>query len=75
MYETVVSVDEMGLIEYWTGPKFDYQFPSNVEFQYKTDTDLYEFAKSKIIPTSLTISPNGKQFVTFALDRKLRFFK
>lgn len=75
MFETIVSVDETGLIEYSTGPKHDYEFPNNIEFQYKTDTDLYEFAKLKIVPSCLTLSPDGKHFVTFSSDRKLRFFK
>jgi len=40
-----VSVDSTGMLEYWTGPRHDYQFPPTVSWQYKTDTDLYEFAK------------------------------
>ena len=41
----MVSVDKMGMLEYWTGPKHDYKFPKVVDWEYKTDTDLYEFAK------------------------------
>lgn len=33
------------MLEYWGGVSHDYKFPNNVKFQYKTDTDLYEFAK------------------------------
>ena len=33
------------MLEYWTGPKHDYKFPKVVDWEYKTDTDLYEFAK------------------------------
>ena len=44
-YEVVVSVDSDGLLEYWTGPKYEYKFPKNVLWEYKTDTDLYEFMK------------------------------
>ena len=43
--EVAVSVDDSGMLEYWTGPKSSYQFPENICWQYKTDTDLYEFAK------------------------------
>jgi peptidylprolyl isomerase domain and WD repeat-containing protein 1 len=33
------------MVEYWTGALHDYQFPKNVDFESKMDTDLYEFAK------------------------------
>jgi len=45
VFETVVSVDSSGMLEYWTGPKHECQFPRTVSWDYKTDTDLYEFAK------------------------------
>ena len=44
----MVSVDSSGMLEYWTGPRHEYQFPRTVSWQYKTDTDFYEFAKVKI---------------------------
>jgi len=44
----VVSVDSSGMLEYWTGPRHEYLFPRTVSWQYKTDTDLYEFAKVRI---------------------------
>lgn len=44
-------------------------------FELKSSTNLYDFRKTKNIPTSLTISPNGKYFTTFSLpDRKIRIF-
>lgn len=45
MFEAAVSVDMGGMLEYWTGPKTDFAFPKKVLWEYKTDTDLYEFAK------------------------------
>lgn len=48
----MVSADSGGMVEYWTGPKQDYKFPKNVSWQYKLDTDLYEFAKVSIIVQS-----------------------
>ena len=42
-HDTVVSIDEAGIIEYWSPTT--YNMPDNILFQYKTDTDLYEFAK------------------------------
>ena len=44
-YDVVVSLDHSAMLEYWGGVSHDYKFPNNVKFQYKTDTDLYEFAK------------------------------
>ena len=40
---STISADEAGIIEYWSGIKNDLGFPSNVDFEYKTDTDLFEF--------------------------------
>jgi hypothetical protein len=51
VYEVVVSVDKMAMLEYWTGPKTEYAFPKSVDWEYKTDTDLYEFAKvANVLP-------------------------
>ena len=43
--DIMVSIDEMGMLEYWSGSKSNYEFPSNVSWEFKTDTDLYEFVK------------------------------
>ena len=45
MYNTAVSVDSAGMLEYWQGPRYDYIFPKAAEFESNLDTDLYEFAK------------------------------
>jgi peptidylprolyl isomerase domain and WD repeat-containing protein 1 len=48
-----VSVDTSHMVEYWCGPKQDYQFPKNVQWEFKTDTDLFEFLKvSDVSPPS-----------------------
>lgn len=73
--ETMVSIDKKGIIEYWTGPKYDYKFPKNVSFESKLDTDLYEFAKHKTYPTGLAFSPKGDLFATISVDRKVRVFR
>ena len=44
-YDIVVSGDESGMVEYWSGPANDYVFPKNIKFEHKIDTDLYDFAK------------------------------
>ena len=43
VYDVAVSADEAGMVEYWSGIKRDLQFPKNVDFEFKTDTDLFEF--------------------------------
>lgn len=40
-YEVVVSVDQAGILEYWTGPKNDFKFPAKVvSFESKLDTGM-----------------------------------
>ncbi|XP_005110323.1 peptidylprolyl isomerase domain and WD repeat-containing protein 1 [Aplysia californica] len=73
--ELVVSADSKSMIEYWTGPKHDYAFPRNVQWEYKTDTDLFDFVKHKCQPVDLAFSPNGQLMATVATDRKIRLFK
>ncbi|CCJ30576.1 unnamed protein product, partial [Pneumocystis jirovecii] len=73
IYNCVISADESGTIEYWE-PDSQYKKPRDV-FQFKSDTDLYEFKKSKSIPTSITISPDGKKFSTISFpDQQIRIF-
>ncbi|KAF4532794.1 hypothetical protein B566_EDAN002644 [Ephemera danica] len=74
-FETIVSVDQAGMLEYWTGPKTQFSFPKCVKFRSKLDTNLYEFGKNKTYPTGLCFSPDGFNFTTIATDRKVRLFK
>jgi len=75
VYEAVISIDKQGILNYWTGAKTEYQFPKNVEFESKMDTDLFEFVKQKSFPVSLCFSPDGKLFATYGADRKIRLFR
>jgi peptidylprolyl isomerase domain and WD repeat-containing protein 1 len=73
IYDCVVSADESGMIEYWR-PCAPYEKPNNV-FTLKSTTNLFDFKKSKSIPTSISISPTGHQFATFSFpDRQVRIF-
>ncbi|TNN39414.1 Peptidylprolyl isomerase domain and WD repeat-containing protein 1 [Liparis tanakae] len=74
-YRVIVSADKAGMLEYWTGLRNEFKFPRYVQWEYKTDTDLYEFAKNKTYPTSLTFSFDGKKMATIASDRKVRIFR
>lgn len=74
-FRVIVSADKAGMLEYWTGLPNEFKFPKHVDWKYKTDTDLYEFAKHKTYPTSLAFSPDGKKMATIASDRKVRIFR
>ncbi|KAJ3279033.1 Peptidyl-prolyl cis-trans isomerase cyp15 [Borealophlyctis nickersoniae] len=76
----VVSVDRGGMVEYWQ-PDADAEEgfvlpnPPAVDWEFKSDTDLYEFKKAKTVPTCLTFSPDFTKFVTFGFgDRQIRIF-
>ena len=72
-YDCVISADDGGMIEYWR-PSGAYEKPDNV-FQFKSATNLFDFKKAKVVPTSLTLSPNGSRFVVISFpDRKIRLF-
>ena len=43
VYDCAISCDTAGMLEYWAGQKRDFGFPKNLKFEYKTDTDLFEF--------------------------------
>jgi peptidylprolyl isomerase domain and WD repeat-containing protein 1 len=74
-HDCVVSVDVSGMVEYWE-PTSTFQPPASIQWAFKSDTDLYEFVKTRTVPSSLEFSPDGSMFVTFGLgDRQLRVFK
>lgn len=74
-YNCVVSCDEGGTVEYWSPrPERDFEKPEGV-FEYKSDTGLFEFRKSRSVPTSLTLSPTQEAFATYSHpDRQIRVF-
>lgn len=43
VYDIAISADAAGMLDYWSGVKNDLAFPKNIDFEYKTDTDLFEF--------------------------------
>eukprot|EP00891_Asterochloris_glomerata_P002139 jgi/Astpho2/2139/fgenesh1_pm.00040_%23_3_t len=73
-HDVVISVDCKGMIEYWSAQ--DYSFPeAEVSFKFKTETDLYVLAKSKVQALSLAISRDGQQFAMLCSDRRVRVFR
>ncbi|XP_022184838.2 peptidylprolyl isomerase domain and WD repeat-containing protein 1 [Nilaparvata lugens] len=74
VFEVTISVDQAGILEYWSGYRKEFKFPKCVKFDSKLDTDLFEFAKNKTVPSGLCFSPDGLQFATISADRKVRVF-
>jgi len=74
-FDIAISADEGGMIEFWSGHTNDYSFPRSVKFESKVDTDLYEFAKRKTVPVSMTLSPKNDMLATLGADRKIRIFR
>ncbi|KAK9897692.1 hypothetical protein P389DRAFT_60626 [Cystobasidium minutum MCA 4210] len=75
-YDTVVSSDDKGMVEYWS-PREPFELPEIAGlWRYKSETDLYEFKKTKSLPNSLTFSPTGSHFITTSIlsDRQIRIF-
>ncbi|CAG0891267.1 unnamed protein product [Cyprideis torosa] len=76
VFETVISIDKSGIIEYWSNQGPEFEFPeSKVEFESKLESDLFELVRQKTTPRSLAISPDGKLFAIMCTDRKLRVFR
>ncbi|KAM6188178.1 LOW QUALITY PROTEIN: peptidylprolyl isomerase domain and WD repeat-containing protein 1-like [Sarcoramphus papa] len=74
IYKVVVSSAKSGMIECWTGTPHEYKFPKNVNWEYKTDTDLYEFAKCKAYPSSVSFSIFLMGKVMKVFDESLSMF-
>ena len=79
-FDTVVSIDSKGMIEYWIPPvetgsvvlqETLKEMHNKIEFSFKSETDLYEFAKKKTLPLSLTFSHDGRLFATYGVDRQV----
>ncbi|WFD31006.1 peptidylprolyl isomerase [Malassezia sp. CBS 17886] len=72
-YDCVVSADTGGMLEYWQ-PQEPYALPAGL-FTLKSQTDLFEFKKSRAVPATLTFSPDCSQFATMSIsDRQVRVF-
>jgi len=72
-YDVVVSADEKGMLEYWSPETRE--FPKNVDFEMKSDTDLFEFAKNRTTPNHITFSPDDEMFASMSQDRLVRVFR
>eukprot|EP00195_Chlamydomonas_chlamydogama_P017111 CAMPEP_0202896044 /NCGR_PEP_ID=MMETSP1392-20130828/5126_1 /ASSEMBLY_ACC=CAM_ASM_000868 /TAXON_ID=225041 /ORGANISM="Chlamydomonas chlamydogama, Strain SAG 11-48b" /LENGTH=643 /DNA_ID=CAMNT_0049581267 /DNA_START=76 /DNA_END=2003 /DNA_ORIENTATION=+ len=75
-FETVISTDQKGFIEYWSAtPPHEAPTPPVVSFTSKLDTGLFDVAKAKTLARSVEVSKDGRQFVLFCMDRRVRVFR
>jgi peptidylprolyl isomerase domain and WD repeat-containing protein 1 len=70
---TIISVDSKGVLEYWDVDSYTLPI-DKIKFSYKSETDLYEHAKSGTIPFCIAISPKGNRFATISKDKQIRVF-
>jgi len=71
----VISGDSKGVLEYWDCETLELPVAgSSIAFRFKTDTDLYDLAKARTFPCSISCSPRGDVFVVMARDKQLRMF-
>ena len=72
--QCVISADSKGMIEYWDINDYSQPSTERIAFKLKSETDLYDLAKSKAIPHSMAVSPTGLIFSTFSSDKQIRVF-
>lgn len=86
LFNCVISIDENGFIEYWSAniinnssDEFSLGSASqnlHVEFQFKSETDLYEMVKAKTSAESFVFHDEKQIFAAFGKkDRMLRIWK
>ncbi len=76
-HNVVVSCDVTGFVEYWTPeePFHAHHQQDTRIFELKSTTDLFDFKKTKTVPTTLTFSKDGEKFAIFSIvDRQIRVF-
>lgn len=69
----MISTDTKGIIEFWDLET--HKQPKDVTYKYKSDTDLYDLAKSKTQALSLDISPDGQLLGCVCADQQIRIWK
>ena len=75
-YDLAISCDQSSIINYWS-PNDLQNLPSEILFQSKLDTDLFELVKRKLIPLTLEFNTKGDQFALIgksSTQRKLFLF-
>ncbi|CAH8433604.1 unnamed protein product [Dicrocoelium dendriticum] len=75
VFDCVVSADSDGMLEFWAGPSQNYRFPRLLDWEYKSETDLFCLIGAKTSAISLTVSSNGQTLAVFSMDRRIRLFR
>ncbi|KAK6455388.1 uncharacterized protein RJT20DRAFT_145618 [Scheffersomyces xylosifermentans] len=71
-YKCFISSDVKGILEYWT---LEGSLPRGISFKYKSETDLFDVAKSKSQVSSMSISSDQETFASFSFpDCAIRLF-
>lgn len=60
-----------GVLEYWGAEDFGRPPAGAVSFKFKMDTDLYDLAKAKTRPCSISFSPDGKSMAVTSRDKQV----
>ena len=60
-----------GVLEYWGAEEYGRPSPGAVSFKFKMDTDLYDLAKAKAQPCSISFSPDGKSMAVTSRDKQV----
>lgn len=63
------------MVEYWHAETYKFPDENLVGWRLKSETDLYEFPKTKSVPKSLDLSPDGSLFAIMGSDMNIRIFK
>ncbi|CAH8648291.1 unnamed protein product [Heterobilharzia americana] len=75
LFECALSADSDGMLECWSGPKNNFDFPHTLKWEYKSDTDFYCLLISKTYAVSVVFSPSGEILAVLGADRKIRLFR
>jgi peptidylprolyl isomerase domain and WD repeat-containing protein 1 len=72
--QCAISLDSRGMVEYWDVNSFAQPGTDRVQFKHKSESDLYDLAKSKVVPYAVAVAPTGLLFSTFSSDKQIRLF-
>ncbi|GAX76906.1 hypothetical protein CEUSTIGMA_g4352.t1 [Chlamydomonas eustigma] len=75
VFDTVLSADTKGFIEYWSGSSYEAPEAAAISFSSKLDTDLFDVAKAKAVARSIEVSRDGKQLALFCSDHRVRVYR
>ena len=72
VYKIAMSIDQSGLINFWSNGADQYKFPESfLEFELNSDTDYFEFVTTPFKPVNASISPNGIYVAILTSDCKV----